>query len=92
VTLQIELFLTPSYCIEAVTKREYWKNVDEYLKQGKEDRALEEKIELLRYFLGTADFTASRGQTEKFIAAGKRGTFFLTMKEGRPYCTMTIDK
>ena len=76
------IILTPtaSHCIETVTKREYWKNVNLYLKKGEEDRRLEEKIELLRSFLEKADFTHLRRQSEEHILQGKQVEFIVSNK------------
>ena len=90
-TIQIELIPTLSHCIETVAKREYWKNVDEYLKQRREDKKLEEKIELLRFFLETADFGNLRTQSEKHIINGKRVKFNLSIKNGKPWYEMTLE-
>ncbi len=61
-TIRIKLTPTVSHCIETIAKMEYWKSVDEYLKKRKEDKKLEEKIELLRAFLETVDFGDLRKQ------------------------------
>jgi len=91
VTIQIELIPTLSHCIETVAKREYWKNVDEYLKKRREDKKLEEKIELLRFFLETADFGNLRTQSEKHIINGKPVNFNLSIKNGKPCYEMTVE-
>jgi hypothetical protein len=91
VTIRIELVPTVSHCIETVAKREYWKTVDEYLKKGEEDKALEQKIELLKSFLDTADFTKLRADSEKHLLDGKRVTFTVSMESGKRGCEMTVD-
>jgi hypothetical protein len=92
VTIRIELIPTLSHCIETVAKREYWKSVDEYLKKRKEDKKLEEKIELLKAFLETADFGILRRQSEEHIINKKWVKFTLSIKNGKPLCEMTVDK
>jgi len=92
VTVVIELVPTVSHCIEAVAKREYWKSVDEYLKKRKGDGDLEQKIELLRSFLETADFGTLRRQSEEQILEGKQVKFILSLKEGKQDCGMTVEK
>lgn len=91
-TIQIELTPTLSQCIETVSKREYWKSVDEYLKKKTEDKSLEEKIELLRSFLETADFCALRAQSEKHMINGKRVKFTISMKDGKLCHEMTVEQ
>jgi hypothetical protein len=92
VTIRIELVPTLSHCIETMAKREYWKSVDEYLKKRNEDRTFEEKIELLRSFLETADFGILRRQSEKHIIDGKKVKFILSVKNGKQRYKMTAEK
>ena len=94
--IRIELTPTLSHCIETVAKREYWKNVHEYLKKRKEDEKLEdekleEEIELLRSFLETADFSNLRQQSEKYIIDGSQVKFILSIKNKKPWYEMTVE-
>ena len=91
-TARIELIPTLSRCIETVAKREYWKNVDESLRNRKANRKLEERIELLRSFLESADFGALRRRSEKHLVDGKRVKFTLSIKDGKQRCEMTVEK
>lgn len=90
--IRIELTPTLSHCIETIAKREYWKSVDEYLKKRKGDKKLEEKIELLRAFLETADFGTLRGQSEKHIINGERVKFTLSIKNDKLLYEMNVEK
>lgn len=92
VTIRIELIPTVSHCIETVAKKEYWKSVDEYLKKREEDNKLEEKIELLRSFLETADFGILRRQSEKHLMNGKQVKFTISIKNGKQAREMTVEK
>lgn len=89
--LVIELIPTASHCIETTAKTEHWKSVDEYLKKANEDKRLEERIELLKAFLETADFSMLRQQSEKHIIDGKQVTFKLSMRTGKPWYEMTLE-
>ncbi|MBW1716199.1 MAG: hypothetical protein JRJ77_10310 [Deltaproteobacteria bacterium] len=89
--LVIELVPTASHCIETTAKREYWKSVDEYLEKANEDKKPEERIELLKAFLETADFSMLRRQSEKHIVDGNQVTFKLSMKYGEPCYEMTLE-
>ena len=89
-TIRIVLTPTVSHCIEAVAKREYWKNVNNYLKKRKEDKRLEGKIELLRSFIETADFANLRGQSEEHILHGKQVTFIISIKNKKLLSEMTV--
>jgi len=90
-TVSIELVPTPSQCIETAAKREYWRSVDKYLKAKTEDKDLEERIELLKSFLETADFTALRSRSEKYIIEGKKVTFTVFIKDGKPCHRMIVE-
>jgi hypothetical protein len=89
--VSIELVPTLSRCIETAAKREYWRSVDDYLKAKTGDKGLEERIELLKSFLETADFTALRSQSEPYIIEGKRVTFTVFVKDGKPCHRMSIE-
>lgn len=91
-TIRIELIPTVYHCIETIAKREYWRSVDEYLKKGKEDKRLEEKIELLRSFLETADFAVLRRESEKHLMNGKHVKFTFCIRNGKPVHEMTVEK
>ena len=91
-TTRIELIPTLSHCVETVARREYWKNVDEYLKNRKSNTKLEERIELLRSFLESADFGTLRRRSEKHLVGGKRVKFTLSIKDGKQRCEMSVEK
>jgi hypothetical protein len=86
----IELRPTLSQCIETTAKREYWRRVDEYLKGKTGDKELEERIELLKSFLDTADFTILRSQSERAMADGNKVTFTVYFKDGKPRHRMSL--
>jgi len=88
---RIVLAPTVSHCIETVAKKEYWKNVNTYLKKRKGNKRLEEKIELLRYFLETADFANLRKQSEEHILHGKQVQFIVSVKNKKLLYEMTVE-
>ena len=90
--MAIRIVLTPtvSHCIETVAKREYWKNVNTYLKKRKGNKRLEEKIELLRSFLETADFSNLRKQSEEHILNRKQVQFIVSVKNKNLLYEMTV--
>lgn len=90
-TLRIELAPTLDLCIEGTAKQEYRKSTDEYIQRGQKDRKLEEKIELLRMFLETADFRKLRAESEKHLVERKKVRFILTSEKGKPRCEMRIE-
>lgn len=79
---QIELVPDLSHCVETVAKQEYRRRLQEYLKRGEENPELEEKIELLKRFLETADFHKLRRESEKYLIEGKKVKFIITLKGG----------
>ena len=87
----IELRPTLSQCIETVAKREYWRSVEEYLKAKTGDKDLEQRIELLKSFLETADFKALRSQSERYMTEGKRITFTVFIEDGKPCHRMSVE-
>jgi hypothetical protein len=89
--VKIELIPTLDLCIEGTAKQEYKKCADEYMLHGKKDRKLEEKIELLRIFLETADFRKLRAESEKHLVEGKKVKFILTSEKGKPVYEMECE-
>jgi hypothetical protein len=81
--VQIKLTPTLELCIEGTARQEYKKSADEYMRKGKKDRKLEEKIELLRMFLETMDFRKLRAESEKHLIEGKKVRFILTSEKGK---------
>jgi len=56
----IEFFPNLDHCIETAAKEEFWNLVDQYMESRREDKKLEEKIELLKAFLESIDFKKLR--------------------------------
>ena len=88
---RIELTPTLELCIEGTARQEYKKSADEYMRKGKKDRKLEEKIELLRMFLEKTDFRKLRAESEKHLVEGKRVRFILTSERGKPKYEMKYE-
>jgi hypothetical protein len=84
IIVKIELVPTLDLCIEGTARQEYLKSADEYMQRSRKDRKLEEKIELLRMFLETADFRKLRAESEKHLVEGKKVRFILTSEKGKP--------
>jgi hypothetical protein len=90
-TVKIELIPTLDLCIEGTARQECQNSADEYMQKGKKDKKLEEKIELLRMFLETADFRKLRAESERHLIGGKKVKFFLTSKKGKPKYEMKCE-
>ena len=77
----IELFPSLSHCIETTAREEFWNSVNQYMESGRDDKKLEEKIELLKAFLESADFKKLRSQSERYLVEGKKVKFMVCQKE-----------
>ena len=86
----IELFPNLSHCIETTAREEFWNSVNQYMESGQKDKKLEERIELLKAFLESADFRKLRSQSEKYLVAGKKVKFAICWKEGKPSYEMVV--
>jgi len=75
--MEIRLEPTISSCIETVANREYKKVLSILLKSDQEDEQMEEKLELLKLFLESADFNHLRSLSDKFLLKGERVEFTL---------------
>ena len=80
--VQVELIPDLAHCIETVAKREYENLVRSYLQAGEGDTEFEEKVELLRSFLESADFKKLRRESEEYLLNGERIKFILYKEEG----------
>jgi hypothetical protein len=86
----IELFPSLSHCIETTAREEFWNSVNQYMESGRDDKKLEEKIELLKAFLESTDFKKLRSQSERYLVEGKRVKFVICRKEGKPSYEMVV--
>lgn len=86
----IELFPSLSHCIETTARKEFWNSVNQNMESGREDKELEEKIELLKAFLESMDFKKLRSQSEGYLAEGKQVKFVISWKEGKPSYEMVV--
>ncbi len=86
--LRIELVPDLDHCIETVAKREHASVLKQLLTPGKGNKELEEKSEVLRLFLETADFKKLRADSERQLMEGKRLRFTVYLEEGVPKYTM----
>jgi hypothetical protein len=86
----IELSPSLSHCIETTARGEFWNLVNQYMENGREDKNLEEKIELLKAFLESMDFKKLRSQSERYLVEGKKVKFVICWKEGKPSYEMVV--
>jgi hypothetical protein len=81
--VKLELIPDLSHCIETVARKEYENLARSYLQSGKGGSELEEKIELLRSFLESADFRKLRQQSEEYLLKGQKIKFILYTERGK---------
>jgi len=86
----VELFPRLSHCIETTAKEEFWNSVNQYMESGQEDKKLEDRIELLKAFLESADFKKLRSQSERYLVEEKKVKFVICWKEGKPSYKMMV--
>ena len=81
-----QVYLEPSLssCIETEAKREFQNTLRKLLAAGEGNEELEEKVEILRIFLETADFKELRRQSETHLVADKRVRFVIYLDKGTP--------
>jgi len=81
---KIELIPDLEHCIETVVKREYATMLKQLLAPGQADNELQEKAEVLRFFLETADFKRLRSESERQLIERGRVRFVIYLEEGMP--------
>ena len=87
----IEFKPTLSQCIETLAKREYRESLQSYMASTENSKALAEKIELLRLFLETADFSKLRAESEKWLSEGRGTKFILSLENGKPKTKLILE-
>jgi len=81
--VRIELIPDLSHCIETVARKEYENLARSYLQAGKGESEFEDKLELLRTFLESADFRKLRQQSEEYLLKGRNIKFILYRERGK---------
>jgi hypothetical protein len=85
VELEPDLFA----CVEMQARMQYNRISSELLK-GSRQKELEEKFEILRLFLKTADFNRLRSESEKHLVEGRRVVFTVHLEKGKPEYEMKV--
>lgn len=88
--LIIELVPDLDNCVETVAKREHATVLKQLLKPGQISKELEEKSEILRLFLETADFKQLRVASEQQLAEGEKVRLLINTKEANPKYEMLV--
>ena len=79
----IELKPSLSSCIETLSQKEYKRTLNLLLKKGPADEAVGERLEVLRLFLESTDFSRLRSQYEGYLTEGKKVIFLISSEEGK---------
>ena len=87
--LYIELEPGLSACVETQARRRYNQIMRQLLNKGEEGE-LAEKLEMLRLFLESTDFSKLRGEYENRLRQGKKVKVILYLEEGKPKHEMKI--
>jgi hypothetical protein len=87
----IELQPNLSSCIETLSKKEYEQTLSLLLKGEGMDEELGERLEVLRLFLESTDFTNLRSQYEGYLMKGKQVTFLIYPEGGKVSYKLMIE-
>jgi hypothetical protein len=87
----VELKPNLSSCIETLSNKEYERTLNLLLKEGCVDEGFMEKLEILRLFLESTDFSELRSQYEAYLAAGREVTFLIYYEKGKMNYKWTVE-
>jgi len=87
----IELKPNLSRCIETLSKKEYERTLNLLLKKGPVNEELGERLEVLRLFLESTDFSNLRSQYEGYLMEGKKVTFLVYPEEGKAKYKLIVE-
>ena len=87
----IELRPNLSSCIETLSKKEYERTLNLLLKGECMDEELGERLEVLRLFLESTDFSNLRSQYEGYLMKGKQVTFLVYPEEGKASYKLVVE-
>jgi hypothetical protein len=74
---RIELLPELSHCVETRAKQEYASTMSKIL-SGNQSPGLEERLDLLKTFLETADFSRLRRESEEHMIQGRKVKFVIS--------------
>jgi hypothetical protein len=87
----VELKPNLSSCIETLSKKEYERTLDLLLKKGAVNEELGERLEVLRLFLESTDFSQLRSQYEGYLMEGKKVTFLIYPEQGKASYKLIVE-
>ena len=89
--MSIEFKPSLTECIETLAKREYRQCLQSCLSLTENSQELQEKVELLRSFLESANFSKLRAESERWLSAGRSVKFILTSEKGKTVTRLIVD-
>jgi hypothetical protein len=88
--MRVELSPDLEHCIETVARKKHAELVNVLLGTEPLDPLIQEKLEVLRLFLETADFRKLRLESEKYLVTGAIVSFSIYLDEGNPKYEMHV--
>lgn len=88
--MPIEFRPSLSECIETLARREYRRSLQSCLTSTENSQGLQTKVELLRLFLESADFSRLRAESEGWLSEGRSVRFILSLQNGKPETRMIV--
>jgi len=88
--LKIEMVPDLAHCIETIARRKHAELAQRLLGSETGNTETEEKLEILRLFLETADFRKLRSESEKQLIDGRNVRFTVYLEDGVPKCEMHV--
>ena len=87
----IEFKPSLSECIQTLARREYQQGLQRYLASTENSQELQGRIELLRLFLESADFSKLRVESEKWLSAGRSVKFIVILENGKAVTQLIVE-
>jgi len=88
--LRIELVPDLDHCIETIARRKHGELSQRLLESEAGNSEMEEKLEILRLFLETADFRRLRSESEEHLIDGRKVRFTVYLEGSVSKCEMHV--
>ena len=81
----------PGKCIKCLAEQELNSCLRELLTEGKDNKEVQQKFEMLVSFLKSPDSKKLRDESEKLLAEGRQVTLRIQFEDDKPRYELTID-
>ena len=88
--MRIELIPDLEHCVETAARKKHAELTQLLLGKETGDTETEEKLEVLRLFLETADFRELRAESERHLTEGENVRFTIYLEDGILKCEMDV--